>query len=216
MIEAENLLKAGVRELLVVSQDTSAYGVDVRYRTGFWRGRPLKTRMTELAAALAALAAEYGAWVRLHYVYPYPHVDEIIAADGQRRRPRSAAVSRRAVPAREPAHPQADEAPGERRKQSAADPGLARRVPGADDTLDVHRRISRRNRRRIRGAARIPERGRARPGRLLRLFAGRRRGRQRAARSGSGRAARRAPRAVHGNAGSDQRPPAASGGSARR
>ncbi|MFI4952543.1 MAG: 30S ribosomal protein S12 methylthiotransferase RimO [Burkholderiales bacterium] len=79
MIEAENLLKAGVRELLVVSQDTSAYGVDVRYRTGFWRGRPLKTRMTELAAALAALAIEYGAWVRLHYVYPYPHVDETIA-----------------------------------------------------------------------------------------------------------------------------------------
>ena len=79
MIEAENLLKAGVRELLVVSQDTSAYGVDVRYRTGFWRGRPLKTRMTELAGALAALAAEYGAWVRLHYVYPYPHVDESIA-----------------------------------------------------------------------------------------------------------------------------------------
>ena len=79
MIEAENLLKAGVRELLVVSQDTSAYGVDVRYRTGFWRGRPLKTRLTELAAALAALAAEYGAWVRLHYVYPYPHVDETIA-----------------------------------------------------------------------------------------------------------------------------------------
>jgi ribosomal protein S12 methylthiotransferase len=85
MIEAENLLKAGVRELLVVSQDTSAYGVDVRYRTGFWRGRPLKTRMTELAAALAALAAEYGAWVRLHYVYPYPHVDEsigLMAGDG--------------------------------------------------------------------------------------------------------------------------------------
>ena len=79
MIEAENLLKAGVRELLVVSQDTSAYGVDIRYRTGFWRGRPLKTRMTELAAALATLATEYGAWVRLHYVYPYPHVDESIA-----------------------------------------------------------------------------------------------------------------------------------------
>ena len=85
MVEAENLLKAGVRELLVVSQDTSAYGVDVRYRTGFWRGRPLKTRITELAAALAALAGEYGAWVRLHYVYPYPHVDEsiaLMAADG--------------------------------------------------------------------------------------------------------------------------------------
>jgi ribosomal protein S12 methylthiotransferase len=78
MIEAENLLKAGVRELLVVSQDTSAYGVDVKYRTGFWRGRPVKTRMTELARALGELAAEHGAWVRLHYVYPYPHVDEVI------------------------------------------------------------------------------------------------------------------------------------------
>ena len=74
MLEAENLVAAGVKELLVISQDTSAYGVDLKYRTGFWRGRPLKTRMTELAAALGSL----GAWVRLHYVYPYPHVDDVI------------------------------------------------------------------------------------------------------------------------------------------
>ena len=74
MREAENLVGAGVRELLVISQDTSAYGVDVKYRTGFWNGRPVKTRMTELAAALAGL----GVWVRLHYVYPYPHVDEVV------------------------------------------------------------------------------------------------------------------------------------------
>ena len=74
MREAENLVKAGVKELLVISQDTSAYGVDVRYRTGFWGGKPLRTRMTELAAALG----ELGSWVRLHYVYPYPHVDEVI------------------------------------------------------------------------------------------------------------------------------------------
>ena len=73
--EAENLVAAGVKELLVISQDTSAYGVDLKYRTGFWRGRPLKTRMTELAAALGSL----GAWVRLHYVYPYPHVDEVMS-----------------------------------------------------------------------------------------------------------------------------------------
>jgi ribosomal protein S12 methylthiotransferase len=81
MQEAENLVKAGVKELLVISQDTSAYGVDVKYRTGFWRGRPLKTRMTELARALA----ELGAWVRLHYVYPYAHVDEVVPlmADGR-------------------------------------------------------------------------------------------------------------------------------------
>jgi ribosomal protein S12 methylthiotransferase len=74
MQEAENLVKAGVRELLVISQDTSAYGVDIKYRTGFWGGRPLKTRMTELTQALG----ELGVWVRLHYVYPYPHVDEVL------------------------------------------------------------------------------------------------------------------------------------------
>lgn len=80
MNEAENLVKAGVSELLVISQDTSAYGVDVKYRSGFWNGRPLKTRMTELTSALS----ELGVWVRLHYVYPYPHVDEVIPlmADG--------------------------------------------------------------------------------------------------------------------------------------
>ena len=79
--EAENLVRAGVRELLVISQDTSAYGVDVKYRTGFVNGRPLKTRMTELCGALG----ELGVWVRLHYVYPYPHVDEVIPlmADGK-------------------------------------------------------------------------------------------------------------------------------------
>jgi ribosomal protein S12 methylthiotransferase len=74
MLEAENLVKAGVKELLVISQDTSAYGVDLKYRTGFWGGRPLKTRMGDLAAALG----ELGVWVRLHYVYPYPHVDDVI------------------------------------------------------------------------------------------------------------------------------------------
>ncbi|MBU6494643.1 MAG: 30S ribosomal protein S12 methylthiotransferase RimO [Burkholderiales bacterium] len=78
MLEAENLFKSGVKELLVISQDTSAYGVDVKFRTGFWNGRPVKTRMTELVSALGELAQQYGAWVRLHYVYPYPHVDEII------------------------------------------------------------------------------------------------------------------------------------------
>ena len=121
LAEAERLLRAGVRELLVVSQDTSAYGVDVRYRTGFWQGRPLKTRMTELATALDALARAHGAWVRLHYVYPYPHVDEVIgrmtADPGAGRAP---SLSRRAVPAREPAHPQADEAPGQCRGHAAA------------------------------------------------------------------------------------------------
>lgn len=74
MEEAERLVRAGVRELLVISQDTSAYGIDTKYRTGFWNGRPLKTRMQELCEALG----EFGIWVRLHYVYPYPHVDKVI------------------------------------------------------------------------------------------------------------------------------------------
>lgn len=74
MQEAENLAKAGVKELLVVSQDTSAYGIDTKYRTGFWQGRPIKAHIQQLAEALG----ELGIWVRLHYVYPYPHVDNII------------------------------------------------------------------------------------------------------------------------------------------
>ena len=74
MREAENLVAAGVKELLVISQDTSAYGVDIKYRTGFWGGRPLRTRLLDLASALGGL----GVWVRLHYVYPYPHVDDVI------------------------------------------------------------------------------------------------------------------------------------------
>ena len=76
--EARALFEGGVKELLVISQDTSAYGVDVKYRTGFWDGQPIKTRTLELAQALAQLAQGYGAWIRLHYVYPYPSVDDII------------------------------------------------------------------------------------------------------------------------------------------
>ena len=76
--EAQRLFEAGVKELLVISQDTSAYGVDVKFRTGFWDGRPVKTHMTDLCEKLAELAATHGAWVRLHYVYPYPHVDQIV------------------------------------------------------------------------------------------------------------------------------------------
>ncbi|MFN8697153.1 MAG: 30S ribosomal protein S12 methylthiotransferase RimO [Burkholderiales bacterium] len=74
LTEAEQLVKAGVKELLVVSQDTSAYGVDIKYRTGFWDGKPIRTRMLDLCEALGSM----GVWVRLHYVYPYPHVDDVI------------------------------------------------------------------------------------------------------------------------------------------
>ena len=76
--EARALFEGGVKELLVISQDTSAYGVDVQYRTGFWDGKPIKTRMLELVQALGELAQPHGAWVRLHYVYPYPSVDAVV------------------------------------------------------------------------------------------------------------------------------------------
>src|SRR6185369_10208100 len=74
LAEAENLARAGVKEILVISQDTSAYGVDIKYRTGFWGGKPVKSRLKELCEALA----QFGIWVRLHYVYPYPSVDDVI------------------------------------------------------------------------------------------------------------------------------------------
>ena len=78
LLEAKRLFESGVKELLVVSQDTSAYGVDIQYRTGFWDGKPVKTKMVDLVNALNQIAREHQAWVRLHYVYPYPHVDEIL------------------------------------------------------------------------------------------------------------------------------------------
>lgn len=78
LLEAKRLFESGVKELLVVSQDTSAYGVDIQYRTGFWDGKLVKTRMFDLVTALNQIAREHQAWVRLHYVYPYPHVDDIL------------------------------------------------------------------------------------------------------------------------------------------
>jgi ribosomal protein S12 methylthiotransferase len=78
LLEAKRLFESGVKELLVVSQDTSAYGVDIQYRTGFWEGKPVKTKMFDLVNALNQIAREHQAWVRLHYVYPYPHVDDVL------------------------------------------------------------------------------------------------------------------------------------------
>jgi len=83
--EARALFESGVKELLVVSQDTSAYGVDVKYRTGFFDGQPVKTRLLELATRLGELAEPHGAWVRLHYVYPYPSVDDVLPLMAQGR-----------------------------------------------------------------------------------------------------------------------------------
>ncbi len=83
--DARALFESGVKELLVISQDTSAYGVDIKYRMGFFDGQPVKTRMLDLCERLAALAEPFGAWVRLHYVYPYPHVDDVLPLMAQGR-----------------------------------------------------------------------------------------------------------------------------------
>ena len=136
MQEAENLVKAGVKELLVISQDTSAYGVDIKYRTGFWGGRPLKTRMTDLARALGR-ARRLGA-IALRLSLPARGRGHPV--DGGRQ---AAALSRRAVSARQPAHSQADEASGERGGQSRAHPPLARDLSRAHHPQHVHRRLSR-------------------------------------------------------------------------
>ncbi len=195
-----------------MSQDTSAYGVDVRYRTGFWGGRPVKTRMHELAAALDAQAREHGAWVRLHYVYPYPHVDELLplmtrdaAAGGllpyldvpfQHASPRILKLMKR------PAN-----AEGTLRRIEAwraARPDLVVRstfIVGFPGEIGS----------RVRGAARVPGSSATRSRRLLRLLAGGRRRGQRSARSRARRGQGAAPRTLHGRAGADQRcaPPAA-------
>ena len=178
MQEAENLVKAGVKELLVISQDTSAYGVDIKYRTGFWRGRPLKTRMTELAgAALAGKDAASGVGAAA-LCLPLSARRRSDSADGGGKNP---AVSRRAVPAREPEHTESDETPGKLGEQSCAHQELARDLSRAHDTQHFHRRLPRRNRRRFRATAGISRGSTARPRRLLCLFAGRRREGERAA-----------------------------------
>ena len=167
MKEAESLVKAGVKELLVISQDTSAYGVDVKYRTGFWGGKPLRTRMTELCDALG----ELGVWVRLHYVYPYPHVDEVIPlmAEGkilpyldvpfQHASPRILKLMKRPAVARE---------------EPRAHPRVARRsAPTSPSARPSSPAFPARPRPSSRSCSRFLRRSAARPRRLLRLLAGR-------------------------------------------
>ncbi len=153
--EAQRLFRAGVKELLVVSQDTSAYGVDVRYRTGFWDGRPMKTRMTRTrdgARRAGPRARRVGAAALRLPVSARRRGDR--ADDGGPGGGRPPPLSRRAVPAREPAHPEADEAARQRRGHAAAHRSLARRAAGPRDPQHVHRRLPRRDRARVRRAAR--------------------------------------------------------------
>jgi ribosomal protein S12 methylthiotransferase len=148
--EARLLVDNGVRELLVVAQDSVAYGVDLRYRHGFWGGTPLRAKLTDLVDQLATLDA----WLRLHYVYPYPQVPQGAQGDAPSRRPG---------------------------RHAGAHPALARDLPRPDAAQHLHRRLPRRDRGRLRRAARVPRRGGTRPGRLFHLLAGRGRGRERAA-----------------------------------
>jgi hypothetical protein len=175
--EAKALFEGGVKELLVISQDTSAYGVDVKYRTGFWDGRPVKTRLLELVQALSELAAPHGAWVRLHYVYPYPSVDEIVPlmAEGK-------LLPYLDVPFQH-SHP---EVLRRMKRPASGEKNLERierwrAVPRHRDPLHLHRRLSGRDRGRVRGPAGLHARAH-RPRGLLCLFAGRGRGGQRAGR----------------------------------
>jgi ribosomal protein S12 methylthiotransferase len=147
--EAKALFEGGVKELLVISQDTSAYGVDVKYRTGFWDGRPVKTRLLELVQALSELAAPHGAWVRLHYVYPYPSVDEIVPlmAEGK-------LLPYLDVPFQH-SHP---EVLRRMKRPASGEKNLERierwrAVPRHRDPLHLHRRLSGRDRGRVRGPA---------------------------------------------------------------
>ena len=160
--EAEKLVSAGVKELLVISQDTSAYGVDLKYAASPWKDREVRAKFFDLAKELG----ELGAWVRLQYVYPYPHVDEVI---GLMTRRQDAALSRHSLPAREPGNPQSDEAPGGAGQDAGADQELARAVPRPDAALDLHRRLSRRDRFRFRLSARLARRSRDRSRRLLQI-----------------------------------------------
>lgn len=149
--EAKRLVDAGVKEILVISQDTSAYGVDVKHRTGFHNGEPVKTSMVSLCEQLSKL----GIWTRLHYVYPYPHVDDVIPLMAEGKNP---AVSGHSVAARQPAHSQTDEASGFCRSPTRAHQTVARNLPGTDPTLNLYCRLPWRDRRRFPDATRLPER----------------------------------------------------------
>ena len=138
--EAEKLVKAGVKELLVISQDTSAYGLDIKYAESLFQDRAVRTRFYDMARELGSL----GAWVRLHYVYPYPHVDEVVElmADGSGVLP----LSRHSLPARLPQSAARDEAARQSGKNAGARAPLARDFSRSRDPLDLHRRLSRRDR----------------------------------------------------------------------
>ena len=176
--EAERLVRAGVKELLVISQDTSAYGVDLEYQASLWRDREVRTRFFDLANELGSL----GAWVRLHYVYPYPHVDEVIGlmAEGK-------VLPYLDIPFQHasPAVLKAMRRPGNQAKTLERIRDLARDRAGPRHPLDLHRRLPGRDGGGLLAAARLAARGEDRPCRLLQIRARRRRAGKRHCRAGA-------------------------------
>ena len=160
--EAEKLVAAGVKELLVISQDTSAYGVDLKYAASKWRDRDVRAKFIDLASALG----ELGVWVRLHYVYPYPHVDDVIPLMAERK----------VLPYLDiPFQHASPEVLKRMRRPAAQEKTLERiarwreTVSGPDSAVDLHCRISRRDRRGFRNVARMARRSVARSGRLFQI-----------------------------------------------
>ena len=148
MREAERLVQAGVKELLVISQDTSAYGADIKYRAGFLARRRLRVTIHRSRASLGTL----GVWVRMHYVYPYPHVDQVIPLMAEGR-----VLPYLDIPFQHGSTERAQEnaSTGACGEHPGANPKMARRVPGSDNSQHVHRGLSRRDRSRIRRTARL-------------------------------------------------------------
>ena len=149
--EAKRLVDAGVKEILVISQDTSAYGVDVKHRTGFHNGEPVKTSMVSLCEQLSKL----GIWNTSALRLPLSACGRRHPTDGRRQNP---AVSGHSVAARQPAHSQTDEASGFCRSPTGAHQTVARNLPGTDPTLNLYCRLPWRDRRRFPDATRLPER----------------------------------------------------------
>jgi ribosomal protein S12 methylthiotransferase len=187
--EAEQLVRAGVKEILVISQDTSAYGVDLKYASQSWRGADRRARFYDLAAALG----ELGAWVRLHYVYPYPHVDQVIELMAEDK----------VLPYLDIPFQHASARILKLMKRPAAAENTLERIAGRGarhhHSQHFHRRFSRRNGRGFRGTARVDAHRAARSGGMLRVFPRGGRRRQRTATdAGAGGDQARTARPIHG------------------
>ena len=196
--EAEKLARAGVRELLVISQDTSAYGVDIRYREAEWRGQKYETRFLDLARGLG----ELGIWVRMHYVYPYPHVDDVIPLMAERK-----VLPYLDIPFQHgsPTVLKRMRRPGQVEKTLSRIKAWREVCPDLTIRSHLHRRLPGRDRGRVRRVVSLARRSAARSRGRVQVFAGGRRGRERRGAARGARDSGRAPRALHAEVRGHQR-----------